>query len=304
MAYYSGQASSLSELISEIVRCCEAEGYIYSNSILLKDNIHIFFEVTDIGINKNSQNVIRLVAGAGSNSSGLISPSPLGFCIGDATNTYGSNSHGMKKFPVEYNLHIFGNEAYFICKYDVDKFHWLAWGEGFISGSFGAPSTGKNAGMHSRWPMVSIDTWRGGYGGNQDSPSCAFFWNTNYHTSTWVKNYAGCIYDGSKWLKDVNAIQCLTPLMARQPASALGGSCFLPIQITQQVASNKTQILKSIEHSRFLRIDEYEPEQVISLGSDHWKIYPFYRKNSAQRNGGEDIDHTGTFGWAIRYDGP
>jgi hypothetical protein len=33
-------------------------------------------------------------------------------------------------------------------------------------------------------------------------------------------------------------------------------------------------------------------------------IFPWYRKYSATRDGGTNIDHTGTFGWAIKYEPP
>ena len=68
----------------------------------------------------------------------------------------------------------------------------------------------------------------------------------------------------------------------------------------QTVDKNDTDLA----HCRFLRIDNYQPGDIIPLGPDRWKVAPWYRKNTAQRDGGSNIQHTGTFGWAIRYDGP
>ncbi len=58
------------------------------------------------------------------------------------------------------------------------------------------------------------------------------------------------------------------------------------------------------ENAKFIRINNYEPEQLIVLGNDKWMVFPFYKKNSESLGGTGISDHTGTFGWVIRYDGP
>jgi len=59
-----------------------------------------------------------------------------------------------------------------------------------------------------------------------------------------------------------------------------------------------------LQNARTLRVDNYDPGQIITLGDDQWRIYPFYRKNADQRDGTTSSggDHSGTMGWAIRYD--
>ena len=69
-------------------------------------------------------------------------------------------------------------------------------------------------------------------------------------------------------------------------------------------ASNKVSILAKIENARYLRIDNLQPEQILTFGAEKWMVFPFHKKNSSVRDGGTSIDHSGTFGWAIRYDGP
>ena len=67
---------------------------------------------------------------------------------------------------------------------------------------------------------------------------------------------------------------------------------------------NKVRLVLEVRNARYMRIGNNDPEQVITLGPDRWKVFPFLRKNASVPDGGSVIDHSGTFGWAIRYDGP
>lgn len=97
------------------------------------------------------------------------------------------------------------------------------------------------------------------------------------------------------------------PHLSRSPSAWNQESPLLPIQCTLVRASSKVSLVADIRNARYLRVDNHSPEQIIELGPDRWKIYPFYRKNTSARDGSVapvGTDHTGTFGWAIRYDGP
>ena len=109
--------------------------------------------------------------------------------------------------------------------------------------------------------------------------------------------------DGAGAVNSVHAIGSAAPHIERSPSAWNGESPLLPIQAYVWRASAKCSLVVDMRHARYLRIDNYEPGQIITLGGDSWKVYPFYRKASSARNGGIGIDHTGTFGWAIRYDG-
>jgi len=54
-------------------------------------------------------------------------------------------------------------------------------------------------------------------------------------------------------------------------------------------------------HIRYVVIANLQPEDIITLGSDRWRVYPFFRKGAAFAPAGQD---TGYLGMAIRYDGP
>jgi len=55
-----------------------------------------------------------------------------------------------------------------------------------------------------------------------------------------------------------------------------------------------------IEHLRFLRIDNYNIGDTITLGADQWKVFPFSQKNASLRDGGIG-GLSGTGGFACRY---
>lgn len=61
-----------------------------------------------------------------------------------------------------------------------------------------------------------------------------------------------------------------------------------------------------VDHIRLMRITNYNTGDVVTFGSDRWKVYPWYRKNTDYPNGTGGTNHqsTGTFGFAVKYDGP
>ncbi len=131
---------------------------------------------------------------------------------------------------------------------------------------------------------------------------------TDRETSTQDTYLAGL--EGVQWsssynfYNNVQAVRLIQPLISRQPSAFSSEAIFLPIQIAVPRASNKTSIVADVKNARYLRIDNYEPGQILTLGNDKWMVFPFHRKNITARNGGDYIDHTGTFGWVIRYEGP
>lgn len=89
-----------------------------------------------------------------------------------------------------------------------------------------------------------------------------------------------------------------------QPSVWNSEAVLLPIKAFIGRPSAKTSLGADMEFARRLRIDNLTPGDILVLGSDKWKIYPWYRKDVANRNGGIYANHSGTFGWAIRYQGP
>jgi len=228
-----------------------------------------------------------------------------------------------------YSIHIgtSPDEVYLIVRHNVDYFYWLAFG---ISDVPGLPGTGAwlaAIGMASPESYTSGTSAGGVFVGPEGSgtdtfdsgigTSAALFWKTSNIATSRSQNTLHCQLDGVEWADHPSsggpnaagkllAVAQAAPHIARSPNAWNGESPLLPIQAYYTRAAAKVSLVADLKHSRYVRVDNYIPEQVITLGPDRWKIYPFYRKNTLQRDGqisGGLIDHTGTFGWAIRYDG-
>lgn len=98
-------------------------------------------------------------------------------------------------------------------------------------------------------------------------------------------------------------------LISRQPNIFNSEAVLLPIVCTIFSDSSKLKIVSEINNARYLRINNYEPEQIIILGDEKWKVYPFYKKNSLVPNGGTSLTHRhiwlgNPLRWAINYGKP
>lgn len=309
MAYYSGQASSYQELMNVLVSACVTEAWTWADGILNKGGIFVkpTVNLTAI-INKGSG--LLLQAGTGKSGINLLNPSPGQVRIG---------SFGLSPlvpdpvFPLNYHIFIFNNEVYLVIKYSIDRFFWLAFGSSNITNTMWFSGTLALKSLENAGGSKSIninlntagDVQSGGY------PSSSGFFLQTYDGGS--MNATDVIYEpnlgwlggeGSSTVGHFSALYTTQPIWSRLPSVWSQESVLLPINPIIRLASSKYMIFCDVQNARYVRIDNYEPEQIIQLGSERWMILPFHKKNVVARNGGTNIDHTGTFGWAIRYDGP
>lgn len=319
MAFYSGQAASYNELLNVLVNACSANGWSWSDGILSKGNAFVKpYVSTSLTVTLGPGLVIQ--GGTGKSGNTLLNPSrmqPRIGAIGAAPVILPS-----PVFPLLYRIFIFNNpdEVYLVIKYDNDRFANLAFGASNIDGVKGWISASLSAGYFTQtsdqnYKSFSITPTTGGNNGNSGTASqtiaTGFFWQNDrlgydHHITSAVYVDLG---DIKAWMPDnstsgCEAVSAIDPLISRLPSTWSSTSNLLPVQIYCRRDSNKKSLVAELAHVRFLRIDNYEPEQIISLGSERWMILPFCRKNLSARNGGMYIDHSGTLGWAIRYDGP
>lgn len=316
MAYYSGQATSYTELLNVLTAACVAEGWTWADGILSKGVIFLKPTVNTTGI---------IIQGAeGKTGATLTNPSSVQPRLGNIHGTKG----GKITFPVDYNIHIHQSpdEVYLVVKC-VDYYYWLAFGgtsipnfpgtgmwlsavamNGYEEYSNGA-STG---GIYINSSGSGSDTYFSGL-----SSSAAIFWKTNNISTSKAQDTINCTLNGGRWVGQPSGVNvsydrilgCIAsaPLIQRMPSVSLSETVLLPIQAYLVRSSSKLSLIADLQNARYIRIDNFEPGQIITLGSEKWKVYPFHKKNISRRDGqavGGLIDDTGTFGWAIRYDGP
>lgn len=269
MAYYSGQAASFSELLSALKTAVELNGWMISGDIIYKDDC--FVKVTA------SANSLLIHGGTGASAGNL-----TGIAHSDAYCLIKAIGTTAVTFPVEYNIHILDDQVYLVIRYGIDFYQWLAFGvaeniAGVGTGNWYGASVCHNGASDG----ISIGTGlqSGGY-----TTAGAPFWNTgNFQWGRFRTAYLNIPTDGVEWLgqgqDNAPLIQVgLTQLLDRQPSSWNSEAILLPAHVWVPRASNKSSIVARLRGCRLLRIDHYQPEQIIQIGHDKWKIYPFYRK--------------------------
>ncbi|MBA2881838.1 hypothetical protein HNR65_002169 [Desulfosalsimonas propionicica] len=294
MAYTTGSAADMDAVKTALVNACTANGWI---------------EQTD-GDGKtvlsNSGCYVRVASTTGDDGNAALELlGRTGLDTGDAPGVVSMRSIDQTAitFPVTYFAFVFAAEVFFVINYS-DKYQWCAFGQ---SDQPGLPGTGNwvAASCGSADPYdISI---RVNTGGDNSRTSAAIFWSTNSrlsHLNSWLHNdfetsYAWTLGNGSNAAAPVG-IKYLTELVEAQPNQFSGEAVLLPIRAYKKRPENKVSQLLEVSYARHVRIDNYAPEQVVTLGTDEWMVFPFHKKNASQRNGGGGVNHTGTFGWAIK----
>jgi hypothetical protein len=295
MAYYNGSAVDMAAVRSALVTACTSEGWSWNGSteVLSKGTLFVRLQVVS--------GYLALL-GRTSASSG---DAPNAVRMGQLRNT-------PVTYPLAYHLFVFETEVFMVINYSVDYYQFCAFGLSSTAGLAGtgmwiAATLSHTDATHG----VDISPVSGGAGGlNCVAP--APFWGAEAPSpSTASRNcWLHSDIDGQGWLLAQSlttapvGIKAAVPLIGLLPNSWNSEAVLLPIRVWKQRASSKISLTGELQHARYTRVDNYEPGQVISIGPDRWKIFPFYRRDTVNRNGGGVIDHSGTLGWAIRYEGP
>ena len=312
MPFYTGSASSFSDLRTALFNACVAEGWTLSTDVLTKGSAAVKIENNTTSVTIKDLGLV-LQGGTSATGATLVNPSPVTPRMGRA-----STATIQPTFPMEYYIHIFDSpdEVYLVAKSNVDYYYWLSFG---LSDVPGLSSTGLwlSANANPRvGPGSSPGYAIGVSSGGINQYSGGFFWEDGQSAASSAQNQNTIAsgLDSVIWSSDtassganskfgINGLAAST-LLSVQPNAWNSESTLVRAQVFQWRDANKCSMVADIKNARYVRIDNYSPEQIITLGSDQWRVYPYYRKNLSARDGGTGIEHTGTFGFAIRYDGP
>lgn len=312
MSYYTGTAANLTALRTALLTHAQADGWTLTGDVLSKAGV--YFQIQETATN---------ITCLGCESNAVANPAPNVCMIG---RVYFNASYTTREivFPCDYEVFGFGQELYLVVKYDVVYYQWMAFGKSTVPGLsgqggwFGASAGGTiNSFAASGQPVVfGMTSSVGGVGDVGNVSNCGgMFWTTSARASNqasrncWVNHGL----DGHGWLFSSSAadspigIRHMTTLLDIQPSGWNTEAVLLPIRAWKERPSFKVSLIADLEHARLVRIDNLAPGDILTLGSDQWKVFPWYSKNSTLRNGyvaGQNANHTGTFGWAIRYEGP
>ncbi|QIE87328.1 hypothetical protein [Pseudomonas nitroreducens] len=296
MSYYTGTAADLAGLRQALFDACTTDGWTLTGEILSKGTMFLRVQIVS--------GYLTFLGGTGQSAGALTGAAA-------AVSRIGTLNSQAVAFPVKYEIFSFSSEVYLVINYNVSYYQWAAFGKSTVQG---LPGTGMwfGASCFSNPPNILAITQAGGTSSGYCVP--ALFHRNRNNANTGAASLESRIHhglDGLTWSDGVSvsnpgasAIDATTPLLGLLPNTWNSEAVLLPIRVFYPRASNKTSLLADLEHARYTRVDNYTPGDLITLGGDRWKVFPWYLKNSAARDGGGNITHTGTFGWAVRYEGP
>lgn len=312
MAYVTGSATSLTDLLTAIRNACTANGYALNGNILSKGTLHVSMAMVSTQL--------RITGGTGRSGTTLLGPGPQYVRLGPTT-------QANMTFPVTYHIHINTgpDEVYVMVNYNAVYWNFIAFGQSDHPGLAAVGGTGNWYGAtHGQTTqlngLVAVTPTTGGAYSPASPSGCVtgagLFNGTGYWTPD--NTASNClIHSGlnpsnggwndvaappNQYWVEANSFQA--PLMSYLPNDWNQQAVLVPICVTSLAASSKYQVVAELRHARYMRNDQYNDLDIITIGADKWRVYPFYRKNITARNGGSGILHSGTMAHAIRYDGP
>lgn len=300
MAYYSGTAASLTALRTALLTHAQADGWTLTGDVLSKAGV--YFQITE-----NATNIKCL----GCESNAVANPAPAVVQIG---RLYTGTPTWSITFPCNYEVFGFVDELFLVVNYEVSLYQWMAFGKSSVPGIpgqggwFGA-SGGRDWSSGSIYGQVPIEISINGTDYPYGYTTAALFFGTvpNYWdraANCWVNHGL----DSHGWTEFgsssdfVTGIRASNTLLAGLPSAWNLETVLLPLRAYKRRPGYKISLIADLQNARHTRIDNLTPGDILTIGSDKWKVFPWYTKNAAARNGG--FGHTGTFGWAIRYKGP
>lgn len=300
MAYYSGSVNDMASLRAALVAACVAEGWAWNSGTEVLSKGVMFLQITVV------DGYLRLLGGTGAGTLDMGHVVQIGPFAG-----FSSFPLPALTYPVGYELFLFGQEVYCVINYSVDCYQWCAWGQSTVQG---LPGTGMWVGASAAKDRAAYyyGLRIGATSGASDADTGAFFCPALF----WANNGAPeesrvhSDLDGQGWwsAQTNNAapvgISASVPLIGLLPNSWNSEAVLLPIRGYKVRPQGKISLTADLAHSRYTRVDNYVPGEIITIGADQWKIYPWFRKNTVDRDCVEGYNHSGTFGWAIRYEGP
>lgn len=343
MAYASGTANSLPDLLAALRNFCIANGWALSGDVLHKAG-GPFIAITTVDPGPlGDQGAIMIRGGNGIDGGNNLTDMALGAgYLGPLWRSSGTGTDDWS-WPVTFHLlaHEAPSEVYLFVNYNGTFWQNLSFGR---SPAPGCPGTGnwfhgfhpgRQVGVHppapnvnqrwNRWDRVvanpqgdQLSSWSGGMIG------CApFWWQSKDESSAQPLSaqFHGCMRDSDESVQwsdqryvmghgasevGVSSSKAVQPLPQYSPNAWNNEAHLIRWYVLQRRDEFKSSVIGELKHLRFVRNDFLGDGEVIQLGDEKWKVFPFYRKNAAARNGvaSPGGDHSGTQAMAVRYDGP
>lgn len=311
MAYYTGTVNSFADLKAVIEGAAIDTGWALVSGILSK-----YGHFIQLATGTNGGYPFLSIKAATSQSGGALSGQ-----VATGAKMY-SSKNMVLAWPGEYFIHAFDREFYCFLKSNVDLYQTLTFGVSDMPGIGGTGGWyGSMAGIgRNQNSSQNRDHLFGLQTGYEEIMASRIIYNDlgSLGSPFWASRITGedriseinIGLEINGWVFSGNrGISAVAGLLTAAPSLLNNGHILLPVKnIVTRSAGGVTTVLQH-KHLRWMRNDLIENEEIIEYGADRWKCYPVLRKNLETRNGytssgGVGFTHSGTFGYAVRYDGP
>lgn len=313
MAYVTGTANSLADLLTAIQNACTANGWTLSGNVLHKGACYIeIASVTSLATVYNhtmavADGLLTVRGGTGVDGSNALSgacdTTPGGFAwMPSVTNApLGfSTPASLVTFPVLYEVFINAtpDEVYVVITYGVNYYQTIGFGQSTMDGIGATGNWYCGASFNSlNGPRYQISS--AGENGTYLPVALSLFCRSTCQTFG-----VHTAIDGSTWACE-GAWRDWASVVGRQPNTWNGEAVLVPIRVYKSRASGFVTPVLECAHARYMAISNLSDGQIITIGSDKWKVYPWYHRNAAMGVNPSNLNtDSAQFGHVFRYDGP
>lgn len=317
MAFQTGSFSSAADLIATIKTFASANGWLVSGDVIYRGSVYTALTIEAVTDDMTSER-IRVQGGTGE-SAGVLTGASSGsaYCLGGIYT--GTSSTFDFAFPATYYLFNYASPDTIICIARSNEglyFNWLTFGVltkygsytggEFFGATHGRPGKLARPSMQPKW-HANNSTGRGTMAPFWDMTETAYYLpNTYVRSDLGAEAWIG--ENGPGNTVDVNL--CAYSLITRTPNAWNGQAAMAPFWVRAKRPDGFYSLLGLFEHARNIRVTNYEATDIITLGSDRYMTFPFFRKSVVYPDGAlytggtSGLYVSGTLGWAIAYDGP
>lgn len=300
MPYVTGSAANITQLKTALLDACSANGWTVSGNIISKTNIALSV------IDDTTNHLLTVQCGLSATGTTINTPTPMSVYVRRPL------ENEPFTWPMTYYIHVYAEEVYLVMNWGIDKWHTFGFGVSPIPGMPGTGTwvagtayTSTDAGGYLRWTDGSL---QGNYfAGSNHNASVGLFLvsgGAGYTGNYVYHGLTGWSDSGTALAKTHQGSRLLT-VLDNPSVNATGQTVLVPIQPWVDRTESKVSLVADLKYSRYVRLDTLNPGDIITLGSDRWKVYPVYKKNASDRTGGSSTNvlHSGTHAYAIKYDG-
>lgn len=306
MAFVTGTAGNFADLQTALINACTANGWAWdaTSGVLSKGNVFVQLIVS----NPTTTSLI-IIGGTGIAGGALQGASVTG------AQMYGACATPIA-WPVTYYVLIGTNpdSVVFYINHSVNYWQWMIFGQGV---NLGVPGLATYFGASVRTyvqtaPCLSINQQSNAGAGSYANHASIPFWSVEIYAGNPYQNcFAHINFEGCAWGNDaaLNGQSMRTEwsantLMNLQPNAWNSDSMLLPLRVFGTRPSGFYSPLIELPHMRLVRNTNYADGDIVTLGTDRWRIFPGRSKNTVFPQGQATVDHSGTYALAVYYDGP